>query len=183
MKTAAHRQLPMHNRSRFGALRDWQSLSSTAATSAGTSQGRHWQKRLASNHSRIGLPTLDQFSRRGNMHAKKAMDAAFRPRTEERLFEIDMFVSRSPLPRIRIGLFTNSHAATVAPELGALCFSAGARFLPATTGVRPSQRLDLLRTVAWVTKLLGGTSSVSQTLPPIVDPFPMTIRPRMVAPA
>ena len=43
--------------------------------------------------------------------------------------------------------------------------------------------LALLRTVACVTKLFGGTSSVSQTLPPIVDPRPMTMRPRMVAPA
>lgn len=43
--------------------------------------------------------------------------------------------------------------------------------------------LILLRTVACVTKLFGGTSSVSQTFPPIVDPRPTMIRPRIVAPA
>jgi hypothetical protein len=39
------------------------------------------------------------------------------------------------------------------------------------------------RACAWVTLLLGGTSRVSHTLPPIVEPWPMVTRPRMVAPA
>ena len=43
--------------------------------------------------------------------------------------------------------------------------------------------LILLRTDACVTKLLGGTSSVNQTLPPMVEPIPTTMRPRMGAPA
>ena len=48
---------------------------------------------------------------------------------------------------------------------------------------KPYRAVTLLRTVAWVTKLSGGTSSVSQTLPPMVEPRPMTMRPKMVAPA
>jgi len=31
--------------------------------------------------------------------------------------------------------------------------------------------------------LFGGTSCVSQTLPPMVEPRPIVIRPKMVAPA
>ncbi len=38
--------------------------------------------------------------------------------------------------------------------------------------------LILLRTDACVTKLLGGTSSVNQTLPPMVEPLPTTMRPQ-----
>ncbi|MGY2930731.1 hypothetical protein ACVWZ6_000333 [Bradyrhizobium sp. GM6.1] len=38
-----------------------------------------------------------------------------------------------------------------------------------------------MRAVACVTKLFGGASSVTQTLPPIVEPRPIVIRPRMVA--
>jgi hypothetical protein len=41
----------------------------------------------------------------------------------------------------------------------------------------------VFRAVACVTTLFAGTSFVSQTLPPIVDPRPIVIRPRMVAPA
>ena len=41
----------------------------------------------------------------------------------------------------------------------------------------------VFRAVACVTTLFGGTSFVSQTLPPIVEPRPIVIRPRMVAPA
>jgi len=33
----------------------------------------------------------------------------------------------------------------------------------------------------WVMMLFGGTSRVTHTLPPIIDPFPITIRPRIVA--
>jgi hypothetical protein len=38
-------------------------------------------------------------------------------------------------------------------------------------------------TLACVTWLPGGTLLVSQTLPPMLDPRPIVIRPRMVAPA
>ena len=34
----------------------------------------------------------------------------------------------------------------------------------------------------WRTRLLGGTERVSQTFPPITEPRPMVIRPRIVAP-
>ncbi|MNH36882.1 hypothetical protein D3C79_977220 [compost metagenome] len=37
--------------------------------------------------------------------------------------------------------------------------------------------------LAWVRLLPGATLRVSQTLPPMVEPLPMVIRPRMVAPA
>ncbi len=40
-----------------------------------------------------------------------------------------------------------------------------------------------LRACTWVTLDPGGTLRVSQTLPPIVEPRPMVMRPRMVAPA
>ena len=36
---------------------------------------------------------------------------------------------------------------------------------------------------AWVTALPGGTLRVSQTLPPMIEPAPMVMRPRMLAPA
>ena len=38
-------------------------------------------------------------------------------------------------------------------------------------------------TSACVTRLPGGTPWVSQTLPPMEEPFPMVTRPRIVAPA
>ena len=34
----------------------------------------------------------------------------------------------------------------------------------------------------WLTRLPGGTLRVSHTLPPITDPAPTVIRPRIVAP-
>src|SRR5690606_16172333 len=37
--------------------------------------------------------------------------------------------------------------------------------------------------LAWVMLLPGGMLRVSQTLPPMVEPWPMVMRPRMVAPA
>lgn len=37
--------------------------------------------------------------------------------------------------------------------------------------------------LAWVMLLSAGTLRVSQTLPPMVEPLPMVIRPRIVAPA
>lgn len=40
-----------------------------------------------------------------------------------------------------------------------------------------------LRTSAWVTMLPAGTSRVSHTFPPIVEPRPIVTRPRIVAPA
>lgn len=40
-----------------------------------------------------------------------------------------------------------------------------------------------LRTCAWLMTLPGGTPRVSQTLPPMLEPRPMVIRPRIVAPA
>ncbi|GEM_PF-6216432 len=39
------------------------------------------------------------------------------------------------------------------------------------------------RICAWVTLLPGATLCVSQTLPPMVEPAPTVMRPRMVAPA
>ena len=39
-----------------------------------------------------------------------------------------------------------------------------------------------LRTCACVMLLPGGTLRVSQTLPPMVEPRPMVMRPRIVAP-
>lgn len=46
----------------------------------------------------------------------------------------------------------------------------------------PSSRISFLAK-ACVTMLPGGTLCVSQTLPPIEEPRPIVIRPRMVAPA
>ncbi len=37
--------------------------------------------------------------------------------------------------------------------------------------------------LAWVMLLSAGTLRVSQTLPPMVEPLPMVIRPKIVAPA
>lgn len=62
-------------------------------------------------------------------------------------------------------------------------FSTDARWGIAFVAHRPHTTLTLLRTVAWVTKLFSGTSSVNQTFPPMVEPRPTTIRPRIVAPA
>jgi len=39
------------------------------------------------------------------------------------------------------------------------------------------------RSLPWVIALPGATLRVSQTLPPMVEPLPMVIRPRIVAPA
>lgn len=39
------------------------------------------------------------------------------------------------------------------------------------------------RSGAWLMKLPAGTLRVSQTLPPMLEPRPMVMRPRMVAPA
>jgi hypothetical protein len=40
-----------------------------------------------------------------------------------------------------------------------------------------------LRTCAWLMTLPGGTLRVSQTLPPMLEPRPMVMRPNIVAPA
>jgi hypothetical protein len=40
-----------------------------------------------------------------------------------------------------------------------------------------------LRALAWVMTLFGGTSRVSQTPPPIDEPWPIVTRPSTVAPA
>ncbi|WP_187435446.1 hypothetical protein [Bradyrhizobium cytisi] len=42
--------------------------------------------------------------------------------------------------------------------------------------------LGTFRAVASVTMLLCGTSRISQTFPPMVDPRPIAIRPRIVSP-
>src|SRR5690606_31766706 len=47
------------------------------------------------------------------------------------------------------------------------------------SGCRPQLR----RLNAWVTLLPAGTLSVSQTLPPMVEPLPTVMRPSTVAPA
>jgi hypothetical protein len=52
-----------------------------------------------------------------------------------------------------------------------------------TVQIPPPLSKTSLRACNWVTLLPGGTLRVSQTLPPIVDPRPIVIRPRMVAPA
>ena len=46
----------------------------------------------------------------------------------------------------------------------------------------PQSGMSLTK-LAWVTLLPGATLRVSQTLPPMVDPLPMVMRPRIVAPA
>jgi hypothetical protein len=130
VKAAIDRQWPIRNRWRFGAPRGSQSLSSAAATFVGTSRGRRRHTRLASDYSRIRLPTLDQFSRRDNMLAKKAIDTTFQAHTKERLFGVDVLVSRSQLPRRRRWLFIKSHAPGATPEQGAKCFSAGTSRYP-----------------------------------------------------
>ncbi len=53
---------------------------------------------------------------------------------------------------------------------------------------RGSQQLQFLSwqsscKFAWVMLLSAGTLRVSHTLPPMVEPLPMVMRPRMVAPA
>ena len=48
---------------------------------------------------------------------------------------------------------------------------------------QPWRSGSLLRSCACVIWLLGGTLCVSHTLPPMVDPRPIVMRPRMVAPA
>jgi hypothetical protein len=136
VKAAVDRQWPIRNRWRFEAPRGSQSLSSAAATSVGTSRGRRRRRRLASDHSRIRLPKLDQFSRRDNMRAKKAIDTTFQARTKERLFGVDVLVSRSQLPRRRRWLFIKSHAPGAAPEQGAKCFSAGTSRYPRHAAAR-----------------------------------------------
>ena len=58
-------------------------------------------------------------------------------------------------------------------------FNTGRRMRP----VAAPDRTSTLRICAWVTLLPGSTLCVSQTLPPIVDPAPTVMRPKMVAPA
>jgi hypothetical protein len=65
---------------------------------------------------------------------------------------------------------------------GPMASSTPGRSAPAGQIPAPSWN-DSLRDWAWVTKLPGGTERVNQTLPPMLEPLPIVMRPRIVAPA
>ncbi len=55
--------------------------------------------------------------------------------------------------------------------------------VPVAYALAASALATLFCSRAWLSRLPGGTSCVSQTLPPISDPAPIVTRPRIVAPA